>query len=120
MATSANEWPPVALKLLLAIARRTSDGRPTRYEPAAWFRQRPTSRHRSRWSRWTRRLANEGLIRRLIEPNRDRVRQIAITKDGLTWIHEHCGGGSLDNLNLNWNQSALHDPHICLFLSEPT
>ncbi len=109
MATSANEWPPVALKLLLAIAGRTGDGRPTRYEPAAWFRQRPTSRNRSRWSRWTRRLASAGLVRRLTEPNRDRVRQIAITKRGLAWIHEHCGSGAIDDLDLNWANAPLLD-----------
>lgn len=111
MATSANEWPPVALKLLLAIARRTPDGRPTRYEPAAWFRQRPISRNRSRWSRWTRRLANAGLIRRLTEANRDRVRQVAITKRGLDWIHEHCGSGAIDDLNLTWDHAPLVDRH---------
>ena len=111
MATSANEWPPVALNLLLAIARRTPDGRPTRYEPAAWLRQRPTSRNRSRWSRWTRRLANAGLARRLTEPNRDRVRQVAITKLGLAWIHEHCGSGAIDDLNLTWADAPLFDRH---------
>ena len=109
MATSANEWPPVALKLLLAIARRTADGRPTRYEPVAWFRQRPNSRNRSRWSRWTRRLASAGLVRRLTEPNRDRVRQVAITRRGLAWIHDHCGSGAIDDLNLNWADAPLLD-----------
>ncbi len=111
MATSANDWPPVALKLLLAIAKRTSDGRPARYEPAAWFRQRPTSRNRSRWSRWTRRLASAGLVRRLTEPNRDRVRQVSITKRGLAWIHEHCGSGAIDDLNLTWNHAPLVNLH---------
>ena len=109
MATSVNEWPPVALKLLLAIARRTPDGRPARYEPAAWFRQLPTSRNRSRWSRWTRRLASAGFVRRLTEPNRDRVRQVAITKRGIAWIHEHCGSGAIDDLGLDWpDASHLH------------
>ena len=111
MATSANEWPPVALKLLLAIARRNPAGRPIRYEPAAWFRQRPTSRNRSRWSRWTRRLTIAGLVRRLTEPNRDRVRKVVITKRGLVWIHEHCGRGAIDDLNLNWAESPLLDRH---------
>lgn len=111
MATSAIEWPPVALRLLLAIARRTPDGRPTRYEPTAWFRQRPTSRNRSRWSRWTRRLASAGLVRRLTEPNRDRVRQVAITKRGLDWIHEHCGSGAIYDLNLNWADAPLLHRH---------
>ncbi|WP_437226046.1 hypothetical protein SH661x_004378 [Planctomicrobium sp. SH661] len=109
MATSEHEWPTVALKLLLAIAIRTPDGRPTRYEPAAWFRQRPTSRNRSRWSRWTRRLASAGLVRRLTEPNRDRVRQVALTKSGLAWIDEHCGTGAIDDLNLNWANAPLLD-----------
>ena len=111
MAISPNQWPPVALKLLLAVARRTSDGRPTRYEPAAWLRQRPTSRNRSRWSRCTRRLANAELVRRLTEPNRDRVRQVAITKRGLAWIHEHCGSGAIDDLDLNWDYAPLLDRH---------
>ena len=111
MATSANEWPPVALRLLLTIARRTPEGRPTRYEPVAWFRQRPTSRNRSRWSRWTRRLASAGLVRRLTESNRDRVRQVAITKRGLVWIHEHCGSGAIDDLNLTWDHAPLVERH---------
>ncbi|MCA9185218.1 MAG: hypothetical protein KDA99_06345 [Planctomycetales bacterium] len=102
-------WPIVALQLLLVIARRTADGRPTRYEPVIWFQQIPTSRNRNRWSRWTRQLANAGLVRRLIEPNRDRVRQVAITKDGLTWIHEHCGSGVIDDLDLNWGDAQLLD-----------
>ena len=109
MATSANQWLPVAFKLLLAIARRTPDGRPTRYEPAAWFRQRPTSRNRSRWSRWTRRLASAGMVRRLTEANRDRVRQVAITKRGLAWIHEHRRSGALYDLDLNWADTPLLD-----------
>jgi len=111
VATSANEWPPVAIRLLLAIAERTRDDRPTHYEPSVWLRQLPTSRNRSRWSRWTRRLASAGLVRRLTEPNRDRVRQVAVTKCGLAWIHEHCGTGAIDDLNLIWDQSPLTDRH---------
>ncbi|MFV0443620.1 MAG: hypothetical protein ACK5Q5_08615 [Planctomycetaceae bacterium] len=99
------------MKLLLAITRRTADCRPTHYEPAAWFRQRPTSRNRSRWSRWTRRLASAGLVRRLTEPNRDRVRDVAITKRGLDWIHEHCGSGAIDDLNLTWDHAPLVERH---------
>lgn len=49
MALSANVWPPVALRLLMAIAERTCDGNATRYEPSAWLRQPPTSRNRSPW-----------------------------------------------------------------------
>jgi hypothetical protein len=92
----------VALRLLLAIARRTPDGRPTRYEPAAWLRQRPTSRNRTRWSRWTRRLTGAGLIRRLTEPNRDRVRQVVLTAAGMVWISEHCGSGAIGDMGLHW------------------
>lgn len=102
MAPYANVWPPVALRLLLAVAERTHGERPTRYEPAAWLRQRPTSRNRSRWSRWTRRLAGAGLIRRLTEPNRDRVRQVVITAAGMDWISEHCGSGAIGDLGLHW------------------
>lgn len=108
MATSANEWPPVALKLLLAIAVRSQNGRPTKYEPAAWLRQRPTSRNRSRWSRWTLRLANAGLLVRITELNRDRVRRVEITPLGLKWIEETCGPGALSALNCQWNQ-LIHD-----------
>lgn len=107
MATSANVWPPVAVQLLLAIAERTRDQRPTRYSPAAWLGQLPTSRNRSRWSRWTRRLAAAGLIRRLTEPNRDRVRQVVISNAGLTWIAEHCGDGAITNLDLQWDSLTL-------------
>lgn len=106
MAPSANVWPSVALKLLLAIAERTQAGRPTRYEPVAWLGERPTSRNRSRWSRWTRRLASAGLIRRLTEPNRDRVRQVVITSAGRRWIDEHCGDGAIADLGLHWGDST--------------
>ncbi|MFV0442163.1 MAG: hypothetical protein ACK5Q5_01185 [Planctomycetaceae bacterium] len=94
----------MAFKLLLAIAERTHAERPTRYEPAAWLRQRPTSRNRSRWSRWTRRLAGAGLIRRLTEPNRDRVRQVVITAAGMDWISEQCGSGAMCDLGLHWGE----------------
>lgn len=103
MASSANVWPPVAIRLLLAIAERTHEGNATRYEPSAWFRQPPTSRNRSRWSRWTRRLASAGLIRRLTELNRDRVRQVAVTTGGLAWIEEYCGRGAIADFGLNWS-----------------
>lgn len=113
MAPCANVWPPVALKLLLAIAERTQAKRPTRYEPAAWLRQRPTSRNRTRWSRWTRRLAGAGLIRRLTEPNRDRVRQVVITAAGMDWVSEHCGSGAIDDMGLHWdNPIDLVQPDI--------
>ena len=51
------------------------------------------------------------LVRRLTEPNRDRVRQVAVTKRGLAWIHEHCGSGAIDDLNLNWADAPLVDRH---------
>lgn len=113
MAPCANVWPPVALRLLLAIAARTHGDRPTRYEPAAWLRQRPTPRNRSRWSRWTRRLAGAALIRRLTEPNRDRVRQVVITSAGWAWINEHCGDGAIADLGLHWGDPTdLLQPNI--------
>ena len=49
------------------------------------------------------------MIRRLTEANRDRVRQVAITKRGLAWIHEHCGSGAIDDLDLNWADTPLLD-----------
>ncbi len=103
MAISMKTWPPIAVRLLLAIAKRTHGERHTRYEPAAWLRQRPTPRHRSRWSRWTRRLADAGLIRRITEANRDRVRQVALTPVGQAWINEHCGEGAIAELDLHWD-----------------
>lgn len=108
---AVSDWPSVALKLLLAIARRTADGRPVRYEPAAWLQQRPTSKNRSRWSRWTRRLANAGLVHRLTEPNRDRVRQVVLTTAGMDWIHEHCGAGAIDDLDLYWGPAPDSSRH---------
>ena len=98
-------WPPLAIQLLLAIAQRSTVDSVTWYEPAVWFNRSPTACHRMRWSRWTRRLADAGLIRRLTEPNRDRVREVTVTPSGLEWIAEHCGGGALSNLNLVWSDS---------------
>ena len=51
----------MAVRLLVAIAARTPDQSPIRYEPAVWFRQRASARNRSRWSRWTKRLASAGV-----------------------------------------------------------
>ena len=104
MAGSERDWPAPAVRLFLAIAERTPDGSPELYAPACWLRQRATPRNRSRWSRWTRRLANAGLIRRFTEPNRDRVRQVAVTPAGRAWINEHCGPGAVNDLNLGWDR----------------
>lgn len=49
------------------------------------------------------------MVRRLTEPNRDRVRQVAITKHGLAWIQEQCGSGAIDDVNLNWGDTPLVD-----------
>lgn len=96
-------WPSVAVRLLLAIAERTSEAGSTRYEPTAWLRQSPTPRNRSRWSRWTRRLASAGLIRRLTEQNRNRVRRVVITAAGTDWVNEHCGNGAILDFGLTWD-----------------
>ncbi|MGD9855847.1 MAG: hypothetical protein AB7U20_12955 [Planctomycetaceae bacterium] len=64
---------------------------------------RPTPRNRSHWSRWTRRLASAGLIRRRTEPNRDRVRQVVVTAAGMDWINDHCGNGALLDFGLRWD-----------------
>ena len=122
MATSGEMWPSIAVQLLLAIAERTQGERHTRYEPAVWLRQRPTSRHRSRWSRWTRRLANAGLIRRITEANRDRVRQVTLTPVGQAWIDEHCGDGAITDLDLHWSgwTDLLQDQPVASPKLDPT
>lgn len=106
MAASENPWPAMAIRLLIVVAVRSTPGSPIRYEPAVWFLQRATSRNRSRWSRWTRRLANAGLVQRITETRRNRVRLVAITESGLKWIDEHLGGGAISNLDCSWDQLA--------------
>lgn len=103
MAQREFQWPPIPVQLLLAIAKRAAEGEQIEYVPACWFRLPPTPRNRSRWSRWSRRLARAGLIRRLTELNRDRVRRVAVTPAGLEWIEANCGPGALLDLNLEWN-----------------
>jgi DNA-binding MarR family transcriptional regulator len=51
-------------------------------------------------------LASAGLIRRLTEPNRDRVRQVVVTPAGRAWIDEHCGNGAIADLGLHWSDSS--------------
>lgn len=94
----------MAIRLLIAVAVRSTPGTPIRYEPAVWFRQKATSRNRSRWSRWTRRLASAGRVKRITEARRNRVRQVAVTESGLAWINEHLGGGAISNLDCSWDQ----------------
>ncbi len=98
------------MKLLLAIAQWTLVDQATRYEPADWFRQRASVRNRSRWSRWTKRLASAGLVRRVSEPSRDRVHHVGVTTSGRDWIDEHCGPGALSQLDCHWDQEQIH-PH---------
>jgi hypothetical protein len=58
-------------------------------------------------------LAGAGLIRRLTEPKRDRVRQVAITAAGMDWISEHCGSGATGDMGLHWgNATDLLQPNI--------
>lgn len=106
VAASENSWPAMAIRLLIAVAGRSTPGSPIRYEPAAWFRVTATSRNRSRWSRWTRRLANAGLVQRITETRRNRVRQVSVTESGFAWIDEHLGGGAISHLDCSWDQLA--------------
>ena len=63
------------------LAAMVQNGVP--FAPALWIgRPLPASR-RMAFSRATRRLAASGLIRRLTEPHRDRVRQVVPTASGL-------------------------------------
>ncbi len=74
-----------------------------RYAPAAWFPERATSARRQRWSRWTRRLARAGLLDRITEPSRDRVKHVRLTPDGLAWLDEHVGGSTSDlDIDMSW------------------
>ena len=104
MAVRESRWPPIAIRLLVAIATRSPDQSPTRYEPAVWFRQRASTRNRSRWSRWTKRLADSGLIRRVSEQSRDRVRHVCVTPSGRAWIDLYCGPGTMSHLDCEWDQ----------------
>lgn len=106
MAASKNPWAAMAIRLLIAVAVRSSLGAPIRYEPAVWFRQKATSRNRSRWSRWTRRLAYAGLVQRITEPRRNRVREVAVTESGLAWIEKHLGNGAISHLDCSWDHLA--------------
>ena len=112
MAVRETLWPPMAIRLLVTIAARSPDQTPICYEPASWFRQRASVRNRSRWSRWTRRLASAVLVRRVSEPSRDRVRHVGVTPSGRAWIDEHCGPGALSQLDCHWDQEQLRStPH---------
>ena len=85
--TDGVQWPKLANRLLLAIAARSKHpGMRIRYAPAAWLKQRGTPQRRQRWSRWTKRLANAGMIYRLIEPTRDRVTEVALTPEGRAYL----------------------------------
>ena len=100
MTVAKSRWPANAKWLLYEIAKRTCWNPPVRYEPAAWFGKRSTVRSRARWSRWTKRLASDGLVQRITEPHRDRVQWVTITPLGLEWIDEHWGLASLQPVDL--------------------
>ena len=117
MAVRESRWPPLAIRLLVAIAARSPDQTPIRYEPVVWFRQRASARNRSRWSRWTKRLASAGLVRRVSEPSRDRVRHVGVTPSGRDWIDEHCGPGASSDLDCEWDHEQL-PPHTSPFLKD--
>lgn len=104
---SVDLWPTVAVRLLLAVGERSEDSNgPVQYSPAEWMRERPTAKQRKRWSRWTRRLAAAGLIRRITEHTRDRVRQVRLTAQGRRWIREHCGVGAVARTSIAPLESA--------------
>ena len=93
-----------AMQYFIALA--SAAGQPERfipYRPAHWLAQKPTCRNRMRWSRWTRRLAARGFLRRAIEASRDRVRSVAVTAEGWNRLVDQCGEGAIvDLVELDW------------------
>ena len=97
----SRRWPVVAVEMLLAIAARSAGTTAAvRYSPAEWFRKSPTDRRRSAWSRWLKRLAAAGLVERLTETRRDRVRSVRLTAEGWLWIEVNRGGCDVEELGL--------------------
>lgn len=93
------DWPSFAVRILLAVCRRAGGPNvPVRYAPADWLAKSPTLARRKRWSRWTRRLAEAGLLERLTEPSRDRVTAVRVTEAGWRWVREQFGPGALVEL----------------------
>lgn len=107
VAAQFENLPPVAMQLLIAIARNAGQsGRFIPYRPTSWLAQKPTCRNRSRWSRWTRRMTVRGLLWRSVETGRDRVCSVAVTPDGWNWLVEQCGEGALVDLpELDWTST---------------
>lgn len=85
-------FPPVAVRLLLAIRKLSAIGMgATRYAPAEWFQLRPTTARRQQWSRWTRRLETAGYLVRITERRRNRVQDVQLTPAGRDWLLQHTG-----------------------------
>jgi hypothetical protein len=59
------------------------DPRGIPYEPNEWFSRPLTAAQRKAFSRANQRLADAGLIRRTVEPRRDRVTHLTLTSEGL-------------------------------------
>lgn len=58
------------------------------YRPTAWFRPRLTAARRQSLSRAARNLERAGLLRRILEPQRERVTHLQLTAQGLaTALH---------------------------------
>lgn len=58
-------------------------GKGVPYTPAAWFKEPLSDAQRKALSRAARRLETQGLMRRITEPNRNRVTHLRLTWDGL-------------------------------------
>lgn len=80
--------------LLVAIGHHDGSepsGAGIRFEPAAWFRQTATPARRQQWSLWTKQQEQAGLLECMVEPSRDRVIHVRLTKFGRAWLDEHVG-----------------------------
>ena len=90
---------PVAFRMLTVVAGLA--GQPDvfiPYVPSNWFREKPTPRRRARWSRTLRSLAGAEMLRRHTDDSRDRVRRVAVTPSGWSWILENSGAGAFLSL----------------------
>lgn len=90
---------PVAFRMLTVVAslaRQPDVFIP--YVPSNWFREKPTPRRRARWSRMLHRLAVAGMLQRQTDDSRDRVRRVAVTRSGWSWILENSGAGAFLSL----------------------
>ena len=90
---------PLMFSILVAIARLARQPEVfIPYAPSTWFQARPTPRRRARWSRTLRSLAGAGMLRRQTDDSRDRVRRVAVTPSGWSWILENSGAGAFLSL----------------------